>query len=231
MQRVNAAARVADKWALNMDSERLGSTSVDVHWLFASRSANFFALLSARFDCVCEPFQRTQSRIQGGGNGSREITGNAMMREHFFDRRKRVRGLVHDVVSSAAMDVKIDEPRSDEGIAEVANRYCLRNGVSAARTNIEDASRFDEQQRLLDVIGRSQEPCSAKNQHRNVLIKEKLQLLPTIVTVLLRQVQMGVSRRVANRVPRKVLIYSLAQIGTARRTRSEIGAATECYTV
>jgi hypothetical protein len=91
-----------------------------------------------------------------------------MPREQLFDGRQRLGGIVHDVISGAAVKVKIDVPRRYHAITEVGQRNSRGSLPAAPSGNFEDASLLDEHERMLDGVRRSQQPSSRKNQHRNV---------------------------------------------------------------
>ncbi len=90
-----------------------------------------------------------------------------------FDRRQRIGGLIHDVISGAAVNVKINVTRRHHGVAEVRRSNSGRNLPAATSRDFEHASLIDEHERMLNGVGRSQEPSSSKSQHRNVLITTK----------------------------------------------------------
>jgi hypothetical protein len=92
-----------------------------------------------------------------------------MPREQSFDRWQRLAIVIHDVESRAAVNVKIDIAWHDYAIAEIGQGNsggCLE---AALRRNFEKASLLNEQQGMLNGIGRSQQSCGSKSQHRNVL--------------------------------------------------------------
>src|SRR6266404_6384740 len=93
-----------------------------------------------------------------------------MSREQLFNRRQRLGGIVHDVVSGAAVNVKINVTRCDSVVAKVGRRSSRGNLAAAPSGNIDDTSLLDEHERMLDSVSRSQQPSSSKGQHRNVLI-------------------------------------------------------------
>src|SRR5258707_208845 len=148
-----------------MDPERNGTTLIV--WTFA------FAL----FNRIHQSFECTQSRVHGSGDRGREITGNPMTREHSFDHRQRLGGVVHDVISSVAMNVKIDVTRCDHTIAhtiaEVRHRNSGGNVSATLVGNFDYAPLIDEHERTLDGFGRGKKFSSRKSQHRIVLIAEK----------------------------------------------------------
>src|ERR1035437_4591993 len=155
---------MADEWPLKMDSEREGSTLA------------IPTVLLALFDRICQPFEGAQGRIHRSGDGGWKITRDPMPREQLFDRRQRLGGIVHDVVSGAAVNVKINVTRRHHAIAEVGHRNSGGNLPAGPRGNFEDASLLDEHERMLDGVRRSQQSSSSKSPHRNVLIAAKRRL-------------------------------------------------------
>ncbi len=159
------ASRVADEWPLKMDSERAGSNLVICILSFEIQ----FAL----FDRIRQPFEGAQSRIHRSGDGGWKITSDAMPRQQLLDRRQRLSGIVHDVVSGTAVNVKINVARSHHAIAEVGHGNSGGNLAIAPSGNVDDASVLDEHEGMLDGVSRSQQPSSSKSQHTNVLIAVK----------------------------------------------------------
>ena len=107
-----------------------------------------------------------------------------MPRQQAFDRRQRLGGIVHDVISGAAVDVKINVTRRYHAIAEIGHRNSGGNLPAAPSGNFEDASLLDEQERMLDGVRRSQQPSSSKSQHRKVSIVTELTTVTKIVAAL-----------------------------------------------
>src|ERR1039458_7586243 len=159
-----AAPRVAEEWTLEMNSEREGST-------LAIRILSFeilsFEESFAGFDRVRQSVKRPQSHIDWSGDGGWKITRDAMPREQLFDRRQCLGRVVHDVVSGAAVKVKIDVTRRHHAIAEVGNSNSGGNLPVAPAGNFEDTSLLDEHEGMLEGVRRSQQPSSSKKQHRN----------------------------------------------------------------
>jgi hypothetical protein len=79
-----------------------------------------------------------------------------MPREQLLDRRQRLGGIVHDVVSSAAVNVKINVTRRHHAIAEVGHGDSGGSLSPAPSGNFEDASLLDEHKRMFDGIRGSQ---------------------------------------------------------------------------
>src|SRR6266481_3824817 len=155
---MHPATRMADEWPFKMDSERESSN-------LAIPIISF-----ALFDGVRQPFKCAQSRIHRSGDGGWKITGDPVTREQLFDRRQRLSGVVHDVVSGAAVNMKVNETRRDYAMDEVARRNSGGNLAATPSGNVDDASPLDKHERMLDSVSRSQQPSSSKSQHRNVLI-------------------------------------------------------------
>src|ERR1035441_9098962 len=146
-RRMHPAARMADEGPLQMNSEREGST-LDVILLII--------ILLAIFDCIRQPFECAQSQIHRSADGGWEITGDPMPREKLLDRRQRLGGIVHDVVSSAAVNVKINVTRRYPAITEIAPTNHGGSLSPAPSGNFEDSSLLDEHKRMLDGIRGSQ---------------------------------------------------------------------------
>src|ERR1017187_7692710 len=146
-RRMHPAPRMANEWPLKMNSEREGST-LDVILLII--------VLLAIFDCIRQPFECAQSRIHRSADGGWEITGDPMPREQLLDRRQRLGGIVHDVVSSAVVNVKINVTRRYHAIAEIGHGNSGGSLSPAPSGNFEDASLLDEHERMLDGIRGSQ---------------------------------------------------------------------------
>src|SRR5712692_2654669 len=155
------STRMADEWPLKMDTERESSN-------LATRIISF-----ALFDRIRQPFKCAQSRIHRSSNGGREITRDPMPLQQLLDSKQRLSGIVHDVISGAAVNVKINVTRRHHAAAEVGRRNSGGNLAAAQSGNFEDTSLLDEHQRMLDSVSRSQQPSSDKSQHRNVLIAVK----------------------------------------------------------
>jgi hypothetical protein len=173
---MHAAAGVADEWALKMDSEWDGAI-LAIGILSCGRMFMLvFAIALTFFDCIGQAFERPQSRIHGGGDGGGEITRDAVPGQQLFDCRERLGAFVHDVVSGAAMNVKIDETRRHHVIAEIEERDSSGNIAAALSGNFENASLLDEHEGMLDGLSRGQKPCGSKSQHRNVLMAVKRRL-------------------------------------------------------
>jgi hypothetical protein len=79
-----------------------------------------------------------------------------MPREQLFDRRQRFGGIVHDVISGVAVNVKINVTRRHHAIAEIRHRNSGGNLPAAPSGNFEDASLLDEHKSMLDDVRRSQ---------------------------------------------------------------------------
>ncbi len=167
-RRVHPPARMADEWPLQMNSE------------WAGLNLAIPILSFALFDGVRQPFECAKSRLHRSGDGGWKITRDPMPREQLLDRRQRLGGVVHDVISGAAVNVQINVTRRHHAVAEVGHRNPGGNLAAAASGNFEDTSLLDEHQRLLDGVSRSQQPSSGKSQHRNVLIAVKGRLRPRL---------------------------------------------------
>jgi len=146
------ALRMAEERPLKMDSKRHGPTLAVRILPFAILRAFSFAL----FDRIRQPFQRAQSRIHWSGDGGGKVTRDSMPREQLLDRRQRLGAIVHDVVSSAAVNVKINVTRRHHAIAEVGHGNSGGSLSPPPSGNFEDASLLDEQERMLDGIRGSQ---------------------------------------------------------------------------
>ena len=179
-QRVNPAPRMADEWSLEMDSEGEGPnlrTLIIADAKIAGVAfALLFGLLFALFDRIRHVFQSAQSGSHGSGDGSWKIARDPVPGQQLLDGRQRLRGIVHDVVSGAAVNVKIEVAGRDDAMAEVGHGNSGGDLPAALRGNFENASLFDEQERMLDDVGRSQQSSSSKSQHRNVLMAAKRRL-------------------------------------------------------
>src|SRR5271169_186256 len=95
--RMYSSARMADEWSLQMDSERESP-------MLAVLTIIILLLALTLFDRIRQPFEGTQSIIHRSGDGGWEVTRDPVSSEQFFNRRKRVGGIVHDVKSGAAMN-------------------------------------------------------------------------------------------------------------------------------
>ena len=151
-RRVYPSPRMAEERPLKMDAEREGPT-LAIRILLLALS---FAFECALFDRIRQPFECAQSRIHRSGDGGREITRDPMPREQLFDRRQRLGGIVHDVISGVAVNVKINVTRRHHAIAEIRHRNSGGNLPAAPSGNFEDASLLDEHKSMLDDVRRSQ---------------------------------------------------------------------------
>ena len=109
---MSAATSVANERAFEVDSERESPAAVILIIALAFSTLAFF-------DCIRESFQRPQSCIHGRGDGSRKVSCDSMARKEVFDRGQSVGGIVHDVISGAAVNVEIDVTGRDDGVAEI----------------------------------------------------------------------------------------------------------------
>ena len=99
---------MADEWPLKMDSKREGPNRA------------IFVISFALFDRIREPFECAQSRIHRSGDRGWKITRDPMSREQLLDRRQRFGGIVHDVVSGAAVNMKVNVTWRHHAITEVS---------------------------------------------------------------------------------------------------------------
>src|ERR1700691_849297 len=97
---MHSAPGVANEWSLNMNSDRKGASPV------------IGVLERATFNSICQPFECAQSCIHGSGDRSWEITRDAVPRQQLFNRRQRIGGIVHDVISGTAVNMKVNVARS-----------------------------------------------------------------------------------------------------------------------
>jgi hypothetical protein len=143
---------MADEWSLKVDAERESSTlDVRIFSFVQSRALSF-----AIFDRIRQPFQCAQSRIHRSADGGWEITRDPMTREQLLDRRQRLGCIVHDVVSSAAVNVKINVSRRHHAIAEIGHGNSGGSLSPAPSGNFENAPLIDEHEWMLDGIRGSQ---------------------------------------------------------------------------
>ena len=164
--RLDSTLEVREERAFEVDSEREGANLRILIGMFAF----------PHFDRIRQPVECAQSRFHRSGDSSRKITRDPVPRQQLFDRRQRLGGIVHDVVSGAAVNVKINVTRRHNAIAKIAHRNSGGKLPAAWSGNFEDASLLDEHERMLDGIRWSQQSSSSKSHHRNVLIAEKRRL-------------------------------------------------------
>jgi hypothetical protein len=69
--------------------------------------------------------------------------------------------------------MKVNVTRGNCAITKIGNRNSGRNLTMLPVGNFDDAALFDEHDRVLDTMGRSEQSPSGESQHRNVLIAAK----------------------------------------------------------
>ena len=167
-RRMCASPRMADEWSFKMDTERESPN-------LAIRIMSF-EISFALFDGIRQSFKGAQLQIHRSSDGSRKITRDPMPRQQLLDRRQRLGGIVHDVISGAAVNVKINVTRRDYATAEVGYGNSGGNLATTPSGNLDDVSVLDEHERMLDGASRRKQPSSSKGQHRNVLIAVRRRL-------------------------------------------------------
>src|SRR5271169_4487403 len=133
---MHATTRMTDEWPLEMNSQRDGADlALRILWL---------KMPFARFDRVRQSLEGPQNNIHRSGDGGWKITRDPMPREQHFDRGQRLGGIVHDVISGAAVKVKIDKARRYHAISEIGDRNSAGDLSAATMGNLEDAALLDE---------------------------------------------------------------------------------------
>jgi hypothetical protein len=155
---------MADEGTLKMNSERESPMLAVCPFSFAL------------FNRSRESLERSQGCIHGSADGGGKITRDPMPGDQTFDRGQRLDAIVHDVISGAAVNVKIDVTRRYYGVAEVDQGDSGGKLAAAPSGNFDELSLLDEHQRMLDGVRRSQQSSRSKSRHINVLIEAKLRL-------------------------------------------------------
>ena len=112
---MNTSLGVTEKRSFEMDAERTGARTV--------------AVVGAR-DRLAERIERAQGCIDWRGHGRRTVTGNAVTRHKAFDRRQALVGALHHIVTGTAVNVNVNESRSENGVAEIDDTRAPGNGSS-----------------------------------------------------------------------------------------------------
>ena len=101
--------------------------------------------------------ERLQRSIQRGGDSRRTITGDAMPHHQPLDGRKAFVGAFHDIVSSATVNMDVNQSGRQDGIAEVHNSRLRwnRHGISPADGRYDSA--VNHECGILDALKRSEQ--------------------------------------------------------------------------
>jgi hypothetical protein len=127
---MHARADVADERTFQMDAGRFRTPITRRSVSLLNRIRQFL--------------ERRQGLIHGRSHCRWKIRGHPVLEEQFLDRRQRVGGSLHDVMSRAAMNVHINETRHQRGITQIDNASTARNLALGGRRNPGDRAVFDE---------------------------------------------------------------------------------------
>src|SRR3974390_3039413 len=101
---MNATFGVAEEWALEVDTK--GTRACAVAGLAAG-------------NCFAECIERAERPVDGCSHRGGAVAGDAVFRDKAFEGNEARVGAFHHVVASAAVDVKVDEPRGENRVSEI----------------------------------------------------------------------------------------------------------------
>jgi hypothetical protein len=143
--RMDPTPGMAEEGAFQMNPERLRASGI---------SADFTVRALRRPGQILERLQRL---LQRGGNRGRTVTGDAVPHHQSLDGRQTLIGAFHNVVPRASVNMHVNQPRRQDGIAEVHNSPPRRNrhGISPAYGGYDSA--VHHECGILDALKRSQQ--------------------------------------------------------------------------
>ena len=147
---MHATPGVAEKWAFNMNSQRLRTRLV---------------ALPGGFYGVCQSIKRCERVIHRRRHGGGKVASNTMKREKIFDALHSAGIGLHNVESGRAMRMDIHQSRRQNAISETADSAFRRHFDSSIRADLYDGTVLNNDERAIDLLERRVQRFGGKCKH------------------------------------------------------------------